>query len=173
MIGFSTNWFCENSCLWDTKFGAGIASSWDLIVNSWTGFLTARKTESGPKSRHYWVPSLKIAKIKLLDYRKKCLRREKNWKCSSFLQPIAAQSAYAIYGVNFVLLRFTFGCGRLWRRAEILQQRAGFSFLQSGLVFFTERFVPSSTKRITLGNCSLKGIWAHDSWFCTDNSRIN
>ena len=57
----------KKSCLWDkSKRQAARGISCELIVIFWSRSVTAIVTESGPKSRVHWIPSLNTEKIMMI-----------------------------------------------------------------------------------------------------------
>ena len=67
VIGTRARWLFKKSCLWDkSNCQAARGISWELIVIFWSRSFTGIVTDSGPKSRVYWIPSLETEKIMMI-----------------------------------------------------------------------------------------------------------
>ena len=126
-------WLFKKSCLWDnSNCQAAWGVSYELIVKFWSRSFTAKVTESGPKSRVHWIPSLKTEKIIIfctlnvswvaVDCRLKL--NKMIWKMNMSLKSSTNSKRIRLFLIwtHFNLFWFGFGCAWLWLAEKFLQK---------------------------------------------------
>ena len=125
-------WLSKKSCLWDnSNCQAARGISCELVVKFWSRSFTAIVTESGPKTRVHWIPSLETEKImnfcKLkvswvaVDCRLKL--NKMIWKMNMSLKSSANRKPIRLLHIwtHFNPFWFRFGCAWLWLAKKFLQ----------------------------------------------------
>ena len=139
VTGTLGRWLSKKTCLWDnSNCQAARGSSYELIVILWTKSIIAIVTESGPKSRVHWIPSLETEKIMIfcklnvswvaVDCRLKLIKMI--WKLNTSLKSSANWKRIRWFHnwTHFNLLWFRFGCAWLWLAEKFLQKWRWFFF---------------------------------------------
>ena len=146
MIGTRGRCLCKKSCLWEnSNCQAARGISCELIFIFWSRSFIAIVTESEPKSRVHWFPSLETENIlffrKLadqiwaVDSRLKLKKWFEKWICCSTHQPIGNGYVYSVFGLILTFFGSIRMCLVVIGGETSLKSRWFFFFVVATLLF--------------------------------------